>query len=160
MRSSIYRIIIIINLIPVVMCIISLLRFKLLLSADKNAFSCKNLGNCHSNFSGSARQMGQVNGATNYHVKHWWHFHCCSILTISQYVVSSPNSGKMPPFRRNFHTHFPEWLLFWSTFHCSVPKVPIDKNPALVYIMAWHRIGDKPISEPMLTRFTDAYTRH
>ena len=26
--------------------------------------------------------------------------------------------------------------------------------------MAWHRIGDKPLSEPMLTRFVDAYMRH
>ena len=26
--------------------------------------------------------------------------------------------------------------------------------------MAWRRIGDKPLPEPMLTRFTDAYMRH
>ena len=26
--------------------------------------------------------------------------------------------------------------------------------------MAWRRIGDKPLSEPMLTQFTDAYRRH
>ena len=25
-------------------------------------------------------------------------------------------------------------------------------------MMAWRRIGDKPLAEPMLTRFTDAYT--
>ena len=30
-------------------------------------------------------------------------------------------------------------------------------GPAWVYIMAWHRIGDKPLAESMLTRFTDAY---
>ena len=41
-----------------------------------------------------------------------------------------------------------------------VPKGQIDNNPALIKIMAWHRIGDKPLSEPMLTRFTDAYMRH
>ena len=41
-----------------------------------------------------------------------------------------------------------------------VPKGPIDKNPVLVYIMAWRRIGDKPLSEPILTRFTEAYMRH
>ena len=40
------------------------------------------------------------------------------------------------------------------------PKGPIAENPALVEIMAWRRIGDKPLSEPMLTRFTDAYMRH
>ena len=26
--------------------------------------------------------------------------------------------------------------------------------------MAWRRPGDKPLSEPMLTQFTDAYMRH
>ena len=38
-----------------------------------------------------------------------------------------------------------------------VPRGPIDNNLALVQIMAWRRIGDKPLSEPMLTQFTDAY---
>ena len=41
-----------------------------------------------------------------------------------------------------------------------VTEGPIDKNPALVQIMAWHRIGDKPLSEPWLTRLTDAYMQH
>ena len=38
-----------------------------------------------------------------------------------------------------------------------VPNGPIDNNPALVQIMAWCRIGHKPLSEPMLTQFIDAY---
>ena len=37
---------------------------------------------------------------------------------------------------------------------------PIDNNRALVYTMAWRRIGDKPLSEPMMTQFTDTYMRH
>ena len=41
-----------------------------------------------------------------------------------------------------------------------VPKVPIDNIPALVQIMAWRRTGDKPLSEPMLTWFIDAYMWH
>ena len=32
-----------------------------------------------------------------------------------------------------------------------VPKVPIDNNTLLVQIMAWHRIGNKPLSRPILT---------
>ena len=40
-----------------------------------------------------------------------------------------------------------------------IPKGSIDNNPVLVQIMAWHRIGNKPLSEPILTRFTDAYMR-
>ena len=31
-----------------------------------------------------------------------------------------------------------------------VRKVPIDNNPELVQIMAWHQPGDKPLSEPMM----------
>ena len=33
-----------------------------------------------------------------------------------------------------------------------VPNGPIDNIPALVQIMAWHRPGDKPLSEPMMVR--------
>ena len=39
-----------------------------------------------------------------------------------------------------------------------VPKGSID-NKSLVQAMAWRRQGDKPLSEPMLTRFPDAYIR-
>ena len=31
-----------------------------------------------------------------------------------------------------------------------VPKGPINNIPSLVQIMAWHRPGDKPLSEPMI----------
>ena len=41
-----------------------------------------------------------------------------------------------------------------------VPKGPINTIPALVQIMAWRQSGDKPLCEPMLTHFTDAYMRH
>ena len=41
-----------------------------------------------------------------------------------------------------------------------VPKSPIDNKPALVQVMAWHRTGDKPLPEPMMTQFIDAYIRH
>ena len=45
-----------------------------------------------------------------------------------------------------------------------VPKGPSNDIPALVQIMAWCRLGDKPLSEPMmvslLMQFTDAYMRH
>ena len=41
-----------------------------------------------------------------------------------------------------------------------VPTSSIGKKPALVQVMAWRQIGDKPLLEPMLTQFTDAYMRH
>ena len=41
-----------------------------------------------------------------------------------------------------------------------VPRSPIDNKSALVLVMAWHRTGDKPLSEPMLTWFNDTYMQH
>ena len=41
-----------------------------------------------------------------------------------------------------------------------IPKGSINNNPALFQIMAWHHPGDKPLSEPVLTQFTDAHMRH
>ena len=37
-----------------------------------------------------------------------------------------------------------------------LPGSPIDNKPALVQVMAWHRTGNKPLPELMLTKFTDA----
>ena len=41
-----------------------------------------------------------------------------------------------------------------------VPMSSIENGAALVEVMPWHRKGDKPIPEPMLTQFTDAYKQH
>ena len=38
-----------------------------------------------------------------------------------------------------------------------VPMSPIDNKPTLIQIMAWYRIGDVPIPEPMVTQFIEAY---
>ena len=51
----------------------------------------------------------------------------------------------------------------WNSNKISLKYVPwglIDSMSALVQIMAWRRSGDKPLSEPMLTQFTDVYMRH
>ena len=49
----------------------------------------------------------------------------------------------------------------WITISLKfVPKGPIDYNSALVQVVAWHRTGEKPLPESMLTQFTDAYIRH
>ena len=37
---------------------------------------------------------------------------------------------------------------------------PIDNNPTLIHIMDCCQIGDKPLSQLMLTQFTDAYMWH
>ena len=41
-----------------------------------------------------------------------------------------------------------------------VPWGLIDNKPALIKTMAWCWIGDKLLSEPMLTQFTDPYMQH
>ena len=40
------------------------------------------------------------------------------------------------------------------------PRSPIDNKPALARVMAWHRTSDKPLPDPMLTQFTDAFMWH
>ena len=59
---------------------------------------------------------------------------------------------KWPPFsRRHFQMHF-SWMKM-NTFRSRLPKSPINNIPALVQIMAWRRLGDKPLSEPMMVGF-------
>ena len=41
-----------------------------------------------------------------------------------------------------------------------VPNGPIENKSALVRVMAWRRTCNKPLPEPMLTQFIDAYMRH
>ena len=41
-----------------------------------------------------------------------------------------------------------------------VLKGPIDNTTALVQIIAWRRSGDKPLSEPIMSRWTGAYMLH
>ena len=48
------------------------------------------------------------------------------------------------------------WILIKISVK-DVPKGPIKNIPALIQIMAWRRQGDKPLSEPMMTQYTDAY---
>ena len=51
----------------------------------------------------------------------------------------------------------------WISINISlkfVPKGEIKNIPALVQIMAWRQPGDKPLSDPMMAQFTDAYVRH
>ena len=51
------------------------------------------------------------------------------------------------------------WMLIQVLLN-FIPKGPINNIPALSQIMAWRPIGDKPLYETMLTRFTDAFMQH
>ena len=72
-----------------------------------------------------------------------------------------PFVNKLRP-RKNGH-HFPDdifkWLfldeIFWISIEIIlrfVPRGPLNNIPTLIYIMAWCRSGDKPLSEPMMTQ--------
>ena len=62
---------------------------------------------------------------------------------------------KWTPFRRRHsQTHFLNENVRISIKISLkfVPRGPINDIPALVQIMAWHRTGDKPLSETMIVR--------
>ena len=42
----------------------------------------------------------------------------------------------------------------------SVRKGSVDGKRSLVQVMAWCRIGNKPLPEPMVTQFIEAYVHH
>ena len=89
-------------------------------------------------------------------------------------LINSSRPGRVHPWRES-SWHFQDgwmdgyifrWIFVNENFYILiqislkfVTDSPIDNNPVFVY-MAWRRIGDKPLSEPMLTRLTDAYMRH
>ena len=48
-------------------------------------------------------------------------------------------------------------LYFYLNFIEVIPKGPNNNKSVLVQVMARHRTGDKPLSEPVLTLFADVY---
>ena len=76
-----------------------------------------------------------------------------SVIVFFSHIRASVASSS-PPGQNGLH--FADGKIPLKFVH----KGSINKNPAKVYIMAWRRIGDKPLSEPMLTWFTDAYRWH
>ena len=66
----------------------------------------------------------------------------------------------------HFADYILEWIVINGNFCISIQIslkflwVQISNKSALVQVMVWHRTDDKPLSEPMLTQFTDAYMPH
>ena len=80
---------------------------------------------------------------------------------IFQYVI---NSLRPRPNRRHFADDIFKCIFEneneWISPRISlkfVPTVRINSIPALVQIMAWRRPGDKPLSEPIMVKYADAY---
>ena len=80
---------------------------------------------------------------------------------LSKYQLISPDK-MVATLQTMFQMRFDKWkvLIFIKISQKFAPMDVIDNNQALVWIMAWRRVGDKPLSEPMLTQFTDAYMWH
>ena len=77
-------------------------------------------------------------------------------------VNSSPSGQTVLYFADIFKWIFLNEFFFYfnSNFTEVVSTGPIDNEPVLVPVMAWRRTGDKPLHEPTMTQFTDAYMRH
>ena len=87
----------------------------------------------------------------------------------TRWIVSLLRVNTLSPRQngRHFADDIFKWVFLnenvWFSIKISlkfVHKVPINNFPALVQIMAWRRTGDKPLSEPMMAQFNDAYMRH
>ena len=73
-----------------------------------------------------------------------------------------PGSKWCSPCRQLFQEYFFEW----KHLGCNIIFVKnhlwdlTDDESSSVQVMVWHQAGDKPLPEPMMTQFTDAYMHH
>ena len=124
--------------------------------------------------------------APNHSFNHWWLITHSSIILNRTFVrmrmfscklLCLSSAGSPPPFSKQELTHW-KWdkmatilqMTLWNAFPGMeifvlrlkkslqfVRKVSINNQPTLFQIMAWRRTDDKPLSEPMMVQFTDAY---
>ena len=76
---------------------------------------------------------------------------------------SSPLDKMVAILQTTFSNTFSfKWkVLFFNQISLKfVPKCRIDNKSVLVHVMAWCQTGDKPLTEPILTWFTDGYMWH
>ena len=50
-------------------------------------------------------------------------------------------------------------FLFWFEFQWSLQD-RINYKSTMVQVMAWRQTGNKPLPEPIMTQFIDAYIWH
>ena len=82
---------------------------------------------------------------------------CMSVYLLSPWT-------KWPPFWQTTIPSAFSWMKmiefqYAISLEC-VPKGLIDNKSALFHAMAWCRTGDGSLTEPKVTKFTDAYMRH
>ena len=89
--------------------------------------------------------------------------HVRLMLSGDKWVNSSPSGRNSRHFADDIFRCIPlikPFFIFIKILLTFVPAGSTGNSPALVLTMARRRTGDKPSSEPMLTRFTDAFVRH
>ena len=93
----------------------------------------------------------------------WWHIFTSVYFVMVDSVDSSPPGENGRHFaddifkRISLNENVRISIQFSLKF---VSKGPIENKSALVQAMDCRLFGDKPLPEPMLTKFTDAYMRH
>ena len=84
-----------------------------------------------------------------------WHKYWTILYNEIGYVQQAEQMAVVKYGSTHVTTH-PRWDIFrLISIKISlkfVPKGTIDNIPTLVQIMAWRRLGDKPLSEPMVVR--------
>ena len=83
----------------------------------------------------------------------WWcfcTFPLCHLFLKKMTVISQTTFS-------NVFSWIKKVLYIESNFTEVLPRGPIDHKLSLVQVMTWRRTGDKPLPEPMLIQFADAY---
>ena len=81
----------------------------------------------------------------------------CSIVMSNGSFTHAPWT-KWPQFCRRC-LQMQKFGILIEMYMKSVSKGTNGNKSTLVKVMTWRRTGDKPLHEPMLTQFTDAYIR-
>ena len=85
----------------------------------------------------------------------------CEACHCSCQINSSPSKQNGRHFADDiFKGIFMDWNISIQISLNFAPKGPIGNKSALVQVMDWCRTGGKPLLEPILVQFTDAYMRH
>ena len=98
-------------------------------------------------------------GLADWHISIYiWRRHDVHIDGITEFARVTPWTKWPLVCSRHFEVQFYEWKVLYFDLNLTeyIPKGPIDNNSALVQVMAWRRTGDKPLSESILTQFTNA----
>ena len=78
-----------------------------------------------------------------------WQLYYPSINMLTHWGWDEINNISKTTFSNVFFFNENVWISIKISLK-FVPKGPINNIPALVQIMAWRRLGDKPLSEPMM----------